>query len=222
VLLPGRKIDLTGRRHCGLAVNQKLLFTLIFVSTLIGSAWLHEACHSVAALIQGVPSVPTPFKEYPLQQSIGWPREIWISFGGVAGTVLLVVGTILWYLFRNRTNGEAVLAGVLVAPATYTVRFAIAGRGHDDAEWQAAQTVLGVNPGGHFLDIVFLLLCITAVAGWMIRRRDSLRMSSICKVAALMVCGVVILVSLQSLNNLLFDRFFPRTSPAATGETPSD
>jgi hypothetical protein len=192
-------------------MKQALAFTLIFVAALIGSAWLHEACHTIAAMAQGVPSIPTPFKEYSLLESIEWRQEIWISFGGVAGTILLVVGTIIWYLSRRQAHGEAVLAGVLVAPAVYTVRFAIAGRGHDDLEWQATQTAIGVNPGGHFLDMVFLLLCLAAAGVWIGRRRDSIHLSSLIRVLALMVCGIVIIASLQRLNNALFDPFFPHT-----------
>ena len=187
------------------------MFILIFIATLIGSAWAHELGHNVAAFTQGVLVIPTPLKEYTLQDQVEWRQEIWISLGGVATTIFLVVGIVTWYLLKERQHGDAILAGVFTAPAVYTFRFLIVGRGHDDVEWQAAQTAIGANTNGHFFDVTFVFLCLAGTVAWLIRRRGSLRVSSLLNLVALMVLGITLLATLQSFNNKLFDRFFPDT-----------
>lgn len=81
---------------------------------------------------------PTPAKECILWTQVEWQEMTWIALGGVAATKLVVVGCIGWYLRQRNQMADVVLAGLLVPPFVYTVRFLLVGRGHDGVEWQAA------------------------------------------------------------------------------------
>ena len=184
-------------------------FTLVFVSVCIGGVYVHEIGHAILGWVQGVPILPTPAKEYVLQTQVDWHQRIWISLGGVAATALLVVGALVWYAREQQPAADAVLAGILMPPCLYTLRFLVAGRGHDGLEWQEAQSALGANPAGHVVDVLFLCLFLAGIAAWVVRRRTSLRLASIVRVAGLALGGVALLIVLQVANNALFDRFFP-------------
>jgi hypothetical protein len=186
-------------------------FAMIFSGACIGGVYAHELGHAVAGWVQGIPVLPTPFKEYILQDQVEWAQQIWISLGGVAATVLLVVGTLIWYARERRSVADAVLAGVLLTPCVYTIRFLLVGRGHDGLEWQEAQSALGAAPSGHAVDVLFLCLSLVGSAAWMVRRRSSLRPSSVIEVTGLMLGGIALLMTLQVVNNALFDRFCPET-----------
>lgn len=191
------------------STKDTLRFLTIFVACIIGGACVHELGHSIAGWIQGVAVVPTPFKEYVLQEEIEWRQQTWIALGGVAGTVLLVAGVLLRHIRKNRVHGDPVLAGVLLTPFAYTVRFLLVGRGHDGLEWQAAQSALGMNPAGHAVDIIFLLLIVLGITTWIVRGHASLNLSTFIRAGGLAVIGIVVLVALQVFNNAVFDRFFP-------------
>jgi hypothetical protein len=193
-------------------MKDNLRFAMIFAGTCIAGIYVHEIGHAVAGWIQGIPVIPTPANEYILQDRVEWRQHIWIALGGVAGSVLLVVGTLIWYARERRSMADAVLAGVLLSPFAYTIRFLLAGRGHDGLEWQEAQSALGLAPSGHAVDVLFLCLLLAGGAAWMVRRRCSLRPSSFAKVTGLMLGGIVLGVVLQVANNALFDRFFPATT----------
>jgi len=177
----------------------------------VAGVYLHEIGHAVVAWAQGIPTVPTPAKEYILRGQVEWAQETWISLGGVAASALLVIGTVIWYLRRDRPAVGAVLAGVLVSPFAYTVRFLLVGRGHDSTEWQAAQAALGAAPAGHLVDLLFLCLLLAGAAAWIYRRRSSLRPRSVAGAFGLMAAGVVLVIALQVANNALFDPRFPAT-----------
>ncbi len=102
------------------------------------------------------------------------------------------------------------LLGALLPLCLYTIRFLLAGRGHDGLEWQAAQTALGLAPAGHAIDVFFLCLWLAGVILWGSRLRFPLR-HSLLKFAGLAIAGVILPVALQVGNNRLFDRHFPDT-----------
>jgi uncharacterized membrane protein len=164
--------------------------------------------------------VPTPAKEYVLRDEVEWAQETWMSLGGVAATVLLVVCAPIWYARHPRPAADAVLGVVLVPLFAYTIRFLLVGRGHDGTEWQAAQSALGATPSGHLVDILLLCLLLAGAAAWIIRRRSSLPSPAAARAAGLMLVGVVLLVVLQVANNALFDRCFPATQTANVPEGP--
>lgn len=186
-------------------------FLLLFAAAIVGASFVHELGHAVAGWLQGVAVVPTPFKEYVLRQELGWHTYAWIAFGGVGGSVLSVLGTLAWYVRRDRASGDAVLAGAILIPLAYTVRYLLVGRGHDGLEWQAAQSALGADPSGHAVDIVFLVLFVAGFTAWLFRRRAALGVSTAARLAGLLVVGIVFIIVFQVTNNLLFDRFFPKT-----------
>ena len=194
------------------SVKNDLRFALIFAGVCIAGVYVHEIGHAVFGWVQGIPVVPTPAKEYILQDWVDWRQKIWVSLGGVAGTALLVLGSLLWYARERRPVADAVLAGVLIPPCFYTLRFLLAGRGHDGLEWQEAQSALGATPTGHMVDILFLCLLLAGSTAWILRRRASLRLASIVRVAGLVLGGIALLIVLQVINNALFDRFFPETT----------
>ena len=184
---------------------------LLFAAVCIGGVFLHELGHAVGGWLQGIAVVPTPAKEYILRAQVDWQEMTWIALGGVAATTLVVVGSIGWYLRQRNQVADVVLAGVLVPPLAYTVRFLLVGRGHDGVEWQAAQAAIGVAPSGHALDVLFACLFLAGGTAWIVRRHSSLRLLSLVKAVGLMFFGIVLLVVIQVTNNLAFDRFFPST-----------
>jgi hypothetical protein len=189
--------------------NARLL--VIFATTCIGGVFVHELGHAIGGWIQGIAVVPTPAKEYILQAHVEWHQMTWIAFGGVAATAFLTLGTVIWYVRQSQPAADVVLAGILLPPLAYTMRFLLAGRGHDDIEWQAAQSALGAAPAGHAIDLLFAFLSLLGIAAWIGHRGRSLRGSSVAKAAGLMFSGLVLLVIIQIANNVLFDRFFQYT-----------
>ncbi len=189
--LPGATIDFMPdvARIC---MRERLRFAFIFVATCIGGCYFHEIGHAAFGWAQGISVLPTPAKEYILRAEVDWNQQAWISLGGVAATVLLVLGVILWQSGTRGSGGDAVLAGALVAPFAYTVRFSLAGRGHDGLEWQAAQSALGVNPTGHVVDVLFLCILSAGVFVWGFRRRRSMRPTLLIKAVGLAVAGLVL------------------------------
>jgi len=176
----------------------------------MAGVYLHEIGHAVAGWIQGIAMVPTPAKEYILQSQVSWNQEIWISLGGPVGTTLAVVGATLYFLRERRPEAEAVLLGALLPLSLYTIRFVLAGRGHDGLEWQAAQTALGLAPAGHAIDVFFLCLWLAGIILWGSRLRLPLRYPLL-RLVGLTMGGVILLSVLQVGNNRLFDRHFPDT-----------
>lgn len=193
-------------------MREKLRFVSIFIATCIGGCYFHEIGHAVLGWGQGILVLPTPAKEYILRAEVDWSQRAWISLGGVAATVLLVLGVILWYSLSRGSAADAVLAGVLVVPFAYTLRFSLAGRGHDGLEWQGAQSALGTNPAGHLVDVLFLCILLAGVFVWGFRRRRSMRPTLLIKAVGLAVAGLLLLIFVQVTNNAVFDRFFQKTA----------
>lgn len=198
--------------HARICTRERLRFASIFIATCLGGCYLHEIGHAVFGWVQGISVLPTPAKEYILRAEVDWNQRAWISLGGVAATVLLVLGVILWHSRTRGSDADAVLAGVLVVPFAYTLRFSLAGRGHDGLEWQGAQSALGANPAGHVVDLLFLCILSAGLFVWGFRKRRSMRPTLLIKAVGLAVAGVLLLVFLQVTNNALFDRFFQKTA----------
>jgi hypothetical protein len=181
--------------------------------------FLHEVGHAVFGWFQGIPVMPTPAKEYILQSQVDWRQRTWISLGGVLASALVVSGSLLWYIFKRSLSGTAILAGCLVIPGAYTLRFLLEGRGHDATEWQEAQTALGASPSGHSLDFLFLFLLIAGCASLAWFGDISLRWRSLLKSAGLAILGLAIMIVVQVGNNAIFDKHFPKTR---TSNMPAD
>jgi len=182
-----------------------------FVAVVFAAAVAHEMGHAIVAWILGIPAVPTPLKDYLLRDQISWDVYRWIALGGVAASGLTAIGALGWYLRANSRARDRILAGALVMPFAFSVRYALAGRGHDGLEWQAAQAALGASPAGHFLDYFFFAACLVGLLLWIARRRAAIGGRAVATMIALEVLGLALLVLLQVGNNAAFDRFFEDT-----------
>lgn len=192
-------------------MKSQLRFTLVFLAACIGSMLFHEIGHAIFGWFQGIPVLPTPAKEYILQSQVDWHQRTWISLGGVLASVLVVSGSLLCYVLRRSLTGAAILAGCLIIPGVYTLRFLLEGRGHDATEWQEAQTALGASPSGHSLDLVFLVLLFAGCASLAWFRDVSLSWRSLLKSAGLALLGLAIIIIVQVGNDAVFDKHFPKT-----------
>jgi len=192
-------------------MKSQLRFTSIFLAACIGSMLFHEIGHAVFGWFQGVPVLPTPAKEYILQPQVEWHQKTLISLGGVLASVVVISGSLFWYVVRRNLTSAAALAGCLIIPGVYTLRFLLEGRGHDATEWQEAQTALGASPSGHSLDLVFLVLFFAGCASLAWFRDVSLGWRSLLKSASLALLGLAIIIIVQVGNNAVFDKHFPST-----------
>lgn len=188
-------------------VKLSIRYVSLFVGALIAGVYLHEIGHAIAGWALGVAVVPTPAKEYVLQSQLAWNKEIWISLGGPVGTAAAASAAILYLWRKPGSDSEAVWAGAFLPLLVYSVRFLLAGRGHDSTEWQGAQTALGLRPAGHAIDIFFLCLLIGGCTVWFFRLHPPLR--SLLRLTALGIVGIAFLIALQAGNNAVFDRAFP-------------
>ena len=191
-------------------MKQQLRFALVFLVACIGSMYLHELGHAVFGWIQGIPVFPSPAKEYVLWPSVTWRQEALIAVGGAGATAVIVLASILWGAMSRGWTSCAVLAGVLVEPAFYTLRAVLTGRGHDGTEWQEAQYAIGLNPTGHAFDLLFAVLFFSGCAALAFRDALSLRWRSLSKACALGFLGLMALIAVQIGNNAIFDRHFPK------------
>ncbi len=195
-------------------------YVVLFVGALIGAVYLHELGHAVAGWTEGIAVVPTPAKEYVLQPQLGWNMEIWIALGGIAGTTVAAIAAAVYFWRKPCPDSEAIQVGAFLPLGFYSLRFLLAGRGHDGLEWQAAQTALGLRPTGHAIDVFLLVLLVVNLAIWVHRIRP--RLASWLRLATLATAGIILLVALQAGNNAVFDHLFPvvQISDGPTGLDP--
>jgi len=182
-------------------------YVMLFSGAIIAGVYLHEIGHAVVGWMDGVAIVPTPAKEYVLQSQLGWDKEIWIALGGVVGTTVSALAAALYFWRKPCPDSEAILIGAFLPLGLYSVRFLLVGRGHDDVEWQAAQTALGLPPTGHAIDAFFLCLLIAGFVVWVFRLHPPL--GSWLRLATMAIGGIVLLIMLQVGNNAVFDHLFP-------------
>lgn len=177
----------------------------IFFATILITVFIHELGHCIPAWINGYGSIPTPAKTYPsdnIPDSLG----LFISAAGPICTVLIAL-TVLFFYFKNRFKYDsAILAGALVSPAMYTVRFILQGRGHDSTEFQETQSVMGLSYSGHSLDWIFAVISLMGIIVWLIKSKPSY------KIIGRLIIGFVLtfifFVALQDINNAIFDPIF--------------
>ena len=177
----------------------------VFFATILITVFAHEIGHCIPAWINGYGSIPTPAKSYH-SDNIPDSLSTYISAGGPICNVLIAL-IILFFYFRKRFKYDsAILAGALVSPAIYTIRFIIAGRGHDSTEFQETQSVLGLSYSGHSLDWIFALICLMGIFVWLVKSKPSY------KIIGRLIIGfflaVIFSVALQEINNAIFDPIF--------------
>lgn len=187
------------------------LLWLLFAAALVASFYLHEIGHCAVAWAHGCPAVPTPLKEYVLQP-LSPPVQNLVSLGGIVGTVAALLLAMGWFLRSPCPTRSAILAGAMTAPGFYSLRFFLAGRGHDATEFQEAQIAVGFDYSGHALDWIFVGLFFGAAAVWFWRTRTRLTPRRVGRLLAGALAALVAVVVLQSVNNAVFDPLFqPRS-----------
>lgn len=180
---------------------------LAYLLAMAGSFFLHELGHCAAAWMHGYPAIPTPMKEY-LRGPVLEAHQNQIALGGIAGSILAVAGAGLWFNRHPGAISSAQLAGTMVGPGFYALRFVLAGRGHDGTEFQEAQAALGLWYGGHALDWFFIGLLAIAAAFWFWRTGAHLSFRLAGRLLIGAMVGVVALAMLQKANNAIFDPIF--------------
>ncbi len=175
----------------------------------MGSVFVHEVGHCAAAWLRGYVGIPTPAKEYFLQP-IPEAVQYQVALGGILGSVVALLVAAFWLHRRPSATSSALLAGAMTAPGFYTLRFILAGRGHDATEFQDAQAALGLSYSGHAVDWLFLGLFAAATAFWFWRTRARLTLRLAGRLVVGALAAVVVVVLLQSINNAVFDPLFQR------------
>jgi hypothetical protein len=177
----------------------------IYLVTIVISLYLHEIGHCLPAWFNGFKAIPTPVKEY-FTGTIPAGLNRVISLGGIIGTVLFTTVFIGAYLFKSFNYASVLLAGAIVVPGIYSIRFILMGRGHDATEFQEAQSALGFSYSGHFLDWLFLILFLAGIGAWILKSKFEVK--TLPRILIGLVVTLVFVIGLQYFNNLLFDPLF--------------
>ena len=179
-------------------IKKELKIWVVYFGIVLLSVFIHELGHSIMSWIHGYMSVPTPAKEYALE-IIPAHIQTYISLGGILGNLLFALGVFFLYLNSNFKYNSAILAGAIASPGIYTVRFILQGRGHDETEFQEAQSALGLSYSGHFLDWLFLVLFLAGILIWYFRSKPNYGI--LLRLALGFMLTFIFLIGLQKLNN---------------------
>ncbi len=177
---------------------------LVFAAAFVASVYVHELGHCTVVWLHGYPAIPTPAKEYILKPLPGGIQNQ-MALGGIVGSVIALVAASLWLHLRPGATSSSVLAGAMTAPGFYTLRFILAGRGHDATEFQEAQAALGLSYAGHGVDWLFVSLFVVATIFWFWRTRARPTPKLLVRLVVGAVAALVLLALLQSINNRVFD-----------------
>jgi len=180
------------------------IWTLYFL-VIIGSAFLHEIGHCIPAWLSGYRAIPTPAMEY-ISDDIPMELKQYVSLGGILVTLFLALITMFFYIFSDKMRNASLLAGVLALPGIYTLRFLILGRGHDATEFQEAQAALGFSYSGHSLDWTFMFIFTAGTLIWILVSRPGYKIVGRLFLGAILT--IVFIVTLQEINNAVFDPLF--------------
>lgn len=183
----------------------------VFFATIILSFFVHELGHCVVAWVNGFKAIPTPAKEYLLKGNVPAGVNESISLGGPTGTAVFSVIAIILFITTKFTHRSSFLAGGLVTPGIYCVSFLLKGRGHDETEFQEAQSALGLPYSGHALDWFFLILFLAGTVTWIIGAKPTFKI--VPRLIAGFFIALIFTVVLQKINNAVFDPLF---SPPTT------
>ena len=186
---------------------------LIFAGAIVLSFLVHEIGHCAVAWVHGYPALPTPAKEYILQP-IPEALQYQVALGGILGSVLALQAAALALHLRPTAITSALLAGAITALGFYTLRFVLAGRGHDATEFQEAQAALGLSYSGHAADWLFVGLFVLVTVFWFLRLRVRPTLQLLGRLLVGALAALLVLVILQSVNNAAFDPLF---EPKAEG-----
>jgi hypothetical protein len=186
----------------------------LFVAAIVLSFFVHELGHCAVSWVHGYRAVPTPAKEYVLE-SIPGSVQSQVALGGLIGSVIALMTAMLWLQLRPSASASALLAGGMTAPGFYTLRFILAGRGHDATEFQEAQAALGLSYSGHAADWLFVGLFAIATLFWFVRTRARLTPRLLGRLVVGLLLAMLTVVLLQSVNNAVFDPLFEHKTKTA-------
>ncbi len=186
---------------------------LVFAAAILVAVFIHELGHCTVPWLHGYPAIPTPAKEYilkPLPEAV----QNQMALGGIIGSVIALVAASAWVHLRPGATSSSILAGAMTAPGFYTLRFMLAGRGHDATEFQEAQAALGLSYAGYGVDWLFVGLFLAATVFWFWRMRPHPTLRLVGRLVVGAFAALVILALLQSINNRVFDQVFePKPTP---------
>jgi hypothetical protein len=186
-------------------IKTELKTWIIYFVIIILSVYVHELGHSICAWVHGYRAVPTPAKNYVIDAIPGNLQQ-YISLGGIVGSILFVFIIFFLYVYKTFKFNSAILAASSVAPGMYTLRFILKGRGHDETEFQEAQSALGLNYSGHSLDWLFLVLFLSGIVLWIIKSKPNYKISG--RLFIGFILTFIFFIALQDLNNAIFDPMF--------------
>ncbi len=217
---PSVRDDLTDKQAAvTTAARSSWACWLLFAAAILASVFIHELGHCTVPWLHGYPAIPTPAKEYilkPLPEGI----QNQMALGGIIGSVLALVAASLWLHLRHGAISSSILAGAMTAPGFYTLRFILAGRGHDATEFQEAQAALGLSYPGHGVDWLFVSLFVVATVFWFWRTRARPTPRLVARLVVGSIAALVFLALLQTINNRVFDPLFepkpPQDRPSAS------
>ncbi len=186
----------------------------IFAAAIVASIFVHELGHCAVPWLHGYPAIPTPAKEYllkPLPEGL----QNQMALGGILGSVVALVAASVWVHFRRGAISSSILAGAMTAPGFYSLRFVLAGRGHDGTEFQEAQAALGLSYAGHGVDWLFVSLFVLVTVFWFWRTRAQPTLRLVVRLVVGAIAALVFLALLQTINNRVFDPLLePKPSPS--------
>ena len=188
-----------------IGIRQEFKIWLIYLGIVFFSFYFHEIGHCLPAWINGIRAIPTPAKEYI--SNLDSPSLAQnISLGGIVATIFFSSIIIFLYSLRSFNYDSTLLSASIVLPGIYSLRFLLMGRGHDANEFQEAQSTLGFNYSGHFLDWAFLSIFLIGVFAWILKSKPKIRI--LWKILIGAILTLIFVVCLQHFNNILFDPIF--------------
>jgi hypothetical protein len=188
-------------------VRQSVRLWCIFVAASLLCVYGHELGHCAVAWVHGYSAVPTPAKEYifgPMTEGVQRQEAL----GGLLGSVGALLAAMVWLYVRPTSTASALLAGTMTTPGFYTLRFILAGRGHDATEFQEAQAALGLSYSGHSADWLFAGLLVVSTVFWFWRTHTRVTLRLVGRLILGAFVALVALTFLQSVNNAVFDLLF--------------
>lgn len=209
------RADLADRPAPVSAVRPSRTCWFVFAAAIVAATFIHELGHCTVAWLHGFAAIPTPAKEYILTRL---PEAVQnqMALGGIIGSVVALVAASLWLHLRPGAISSSILAGTITLPGFYTLRFILAGRGHDATEFQEAQAALGLSYPGHVIDWLFVTLFIGVTVFWFWRTRARPTPRLVVRLVVGAIAALIIFGLLQSVNNRVFDPVF-EPKPSQTG-----
>jgi hypothetical protein len=180
----------------------ELMIWSVYFATIVLSVYIHELGHCIPAWIYGYWAVPTFAKEYV---AVPVSFHQYVALGGPFASIFITLMIIILYLIKTFKFDSAILAGTLTTSGFYSLMFIFKG-GRGDVEFHEAQTALGINYTGHFLDWFFLILFLFGVFVWIVKSKPNYKILG--RLLTGLVLTIVFMVFLQDKNNTIFDPIF--------------